>query len=106
VKAPKLPRRDVLDRVAQAITIGRYRILPHARRRCTERQVSAPDIEAALEKGRYVPRRDRYDEQHRDWSYCFEGATVDGDPLRVVVAFEDWMLVVTVVLLGRDDGEG
>jgi len=26
--------------------------------------------------------------------------------LRVVVAFEDWMLVVTVVLMGQDGVEG
>jgi len=44
--------------------------------------------------------------RHHDWSYCFEGASVDGDPLRVVVAFEDWMLVVTVVLMGQDGVEG
>jgi hypothetical protein len=37
---------------------------------------------------------------HQAWSYCFEGATIDGDDLRVIVAFEDWMLIVTVVRLG------
>ena len=64
--------------------------------------MSAPDIENALEHGHHVPRRDRYDEPHGSWSYCFEGRAVDGDRLRVVVTFEDWMLVVTVVRL--DDG--
>jgi hypothetical protein len=65
--------------------------------------VSAPDIEYALERGHPVPRRDRYDEGPAAWSYCFEGPTVDGEPLRVVVAFEDWMLVVTVVRLGGQE---
>jgi hypothetical protein len=106
VKTPKLARQDLLDRVSRAVGTGEYRILPHARQRCDERRVSAPDIEAALMDGRYVPRRDRYDERHHDWSYCFEGASVDGNPLRVVVAFEDWMLVVTVVLMGQDGVEG
>ena len=85
-----------------AVKTGEYRILPHARQRCTERDVSAPDIENALESGHHVPRRDRYDEPSGDWSYCFEGRTVDGDRLRIVVAFEDWMLIVTVV---GPDGE-
>ena len=80
--------------------------LPHARQRCDERKISAPDIEVALEGGRYVPRRDRYDERHGDWSYCFEGASGDGERLRVVVAFEDWMLVVTVVALDLEGPEG
>jgi hypothetical protein len=61
--------------------------------------VAAADIECALENGHPVPRRDRYDNLVEDWSYCFEGWTVDEDALRVVVAFEDWMLVVTVVRL-------
>lgn len=95
----KLERHDLVAKVQDAISTGRYRILPHARQRCTERQVAAPDIEYALECGHPVPRRDRYDEGGRSWSYCFEGPTVDREPLRVIVAFEDLMLVVTVVRL-------
>lgn len=98
-KGPKLGKSELFQRVRDAIKTGEYRILPHARQRCSERNVSAPDIESALETGRYVPRRDRYDEPSGAWSYCFEGPTVDGERLRVVVAFEDWMLVVTVVRL-------
>lgn len=100
MKTPKLERGVLLERVTEAVRTGQYRILPHARQRCTERDVAAPDIENALEKGHGVPRRDRYEEGFSAWSYCFEGPTVDGDALRVVVAFEGWMLVVTVVRLG------
>ena len=96
---PKLDKDEVLCRVQEAVKTGQYRILPHARKRCTERDVSAPDIESALETGHHVPRRDRYDEPSKDWSYCFEGHAVDGERLRIIVAFEDWMLVVTVVRL-------
>lgn len=101
MRVPKLDQADLLRRVAQATATGQYRILPHARQRCSERDVSAADIEAALENGRHVPRRDRFDDKHGDWSYCFEGRSVDDGSLRVVIAFEDWMLVVTVVLLDR-----
>jgi hypothetical protein len=103
VKGPKLETGELRKMVTEAITTGQYRILPHARQRCTERDVSAPDIEVALGKGRHVARRDRYDERHGSWSYCFEGSSVDEEPLRVVVSFEGWMLVVTVVRLGRDE---
>ncbi len=100
MKTPKFERQDLVDRVAQALGKGEYRILPHARQRCSERDVSVPDIEAALERGRHVPRRDRYDDRLASWSYCFEGESIDGESLRVIVAFEDWMLVVTVVRFG------
>ncbi|GMV27609.1 MAG: hypothetical protein AMXMBFR58_36400 [Phycisphaerae bacterium] len=102
-KNPKLDKATLLQRVRAAIATGEYRILPHARQRCTERHVSAPDIENALEAGHHVPRRDRYDEPTGSWSYCCEGPSVDGDLLRVIVAFEDWMLMVTVVRLGGEE---
>jgi hypothetical protein len=99
VKEQKLERGELLRKVKEAVASGSYLILPHARQRCTERDVSAPDIECALEHGRPVPRRDRFDPVAGDWSYCIEGRTVDAGALRVVVAFEDTMLVVTVVRL-------
>ncbi|MFZ4739297.1 MAG: DUF4258 domain-containing protein [Bradymonadia bacterium] len=102
-KKPKLEHVALVLRVREALASGKYRILPHARQRCTERDVAAPDIENALMIGRHVPRRDRYDEPHQSWSYCFDGASVDGDALRVVVSFDDWMLIITVVRLGEED---
>lgn len=95
----KLAEAELTQRVGQAVAFGRYRILPHARQRCTERDVAAADIEHVLEVGHRVRIRDRFDEPYAAWSYCFEGVAIDGDDLRVVVAFEDWMLVVTVVRL-------
>ena len=98
----KLGRAELRARVAWALGTRQYRILPHARQRCSERGVTATSIAAVLEGGQDVPWRDRYDVPHRNWSYCFEGAGIDGEDLRVVVAFRDWMLVVTVVRLGGD----
>lgn len=98
-RPPKLTKDELFARVARSVVSGDYVILPHARQRCTERDVAAPDIEEALSKGRHTPRRDRFDEDHRSWSYCFEGRSVDEVPLRVIVAFEGKMLVVTVVRL-------
>jgi Domain of unknown function (DUF4258) len=102
-KKPKFERSELIGRVHDALQTGKYWILPHARQRCTERDVSATDIEVALEARRHVPRRDRFDVSAGDWSYCFEGPTLDGEPLRVIVAFAESMLIVTVVRL--DDGE-
>lgn len=99
VRKAKLGKQELVERVTAAVSTGRYRILPHARQRCHERDVSAADIECALENGHPMPRRDRFDALAGDWSYCFEGRSVDEDRLRVVVAFDGWMVVVTVVRL-------
>lgn len=102
-RPPKLDHTTLVERVRAAVDSGQYRILPHARLRCTAREVAAADIEHALLKGHAVPKRDRYDEPYESWSYCFEGLTVDEVHLRVVVSFDDWMLVVTVVNLDMKD---
>ncbi len=80
---------------------GDYLILPHARIRCTQREVSAVDIEYALEKGRRIKRRDRFDEGLQRWSYAYEGNNIDGEFLRVIIAFIQKLVVVTVVKLGE-----
>lgn len=98
-KSQKLPKKDVLERVRFAATSGQYRVLPHARQRCTERNVPLPDLEYLLETGHHAPRRDRYDESHASWTYCFEGKTIDDTILRVIVAFDGQLLIVTVVKL-------
>lgn len=102
-RAAKLGSAELRRRVAYAVLTGHYRILAHARQRCGEREVLAPHIENVLICGRAVPGRDRYDADLNSWSYCFEGAGDDIGPLRVVVAFEDLMLIVTVVRLERSE---
>ena len=58
----KPPASEIVARVGVAVATGNYRILPHARQRCIERDVAAADIENALEAGHRVPARDRFDE--------------------------------------------
>jgi len=91
-------------RIRDAAARRDYRVLPHARQRCDERYVKAPHIEHILATGHPVPARDRFDDLAGTWSYCLEGRTVDLVRLRVIVAFDGTLLVVTVVRLdGLED---
>ena len=101
IRPPKIAEAELAQRVLQAVTSGRYRILPHARQRCTERDAAAADIENVLDAGHRVRVRDRFEGHYAAWSYGYEGKAIDGEQLRVVVAFEDWMLVVTVIRLNE-----
>lgn len=98
-KPLKTEEKSLIDRVRKSIASGDYVILPHARIRCTERDVSAADIEQALENGRRIKMRDRFDETLQRWSYAYEGNSIDGEPLRVIIAFIQKLAVVTVVKL-------
>ena len=86
-KLLKTDEKFLIDKVKKSIATGDYIILPHARIRCTEREVSAADIEYALERGRRMKVRDRFDEVLQQWSYAYEGNSIDGEPLRVIIAF-------------------
>lgn len=98
----KIDEKTLINSVKKSIATGDYVILPHARIRCTERNVSVPDIEHALEQGRRVKKRDRFDDALQRWSYTYEGDSIDGESLRVVITFIQKLAVVTVVKLGDD----
>lgn len=104
-KPPKHSETTLLSVVRNALEAGDYVILPHARQRCLERDVSAPDIEFVLLHGRRVKSRDRFDSSWQRWSYGFEGKTVDGDELRVIVVLLDQLGIVTIVRIGGDNEE-
>jgi hypothetical protein len=55
-------------------------------------------VRTALETGDYVI----LPHARQRWSYGFEGKTVDGDELRVVVVLLEQLGIVTVVRLGGD----
>ena len=100
MKLIKVDEKSLINNVKKSIATGDYIILSHARIRCTERDVSAADIEYALEKGRRIKVRDRFDEVLQRWSYAYEGNSIDGEPLRVIIAFIQKLAIVTVVKLG------
>ncbi len=102
-RPPKIEGALLLRIVRNAVRTGQYALKPHARQRCRERDLPASFVAWALETGRHVPSRDRYETRHGAWNYCIEGPSPDGAALRVIVTFQDWMMVVTVVRLGKED---
>ena len=102
-KSPKADEQVLREAVHVAIETGEYIILPHARQRCRERDVSAMDIEFVLAHGHRAKARDRFAPSLRRWSYGFEGRTIDGNQLRVIVAILERLGIVTVVIIGGEN---
>lgn len=98
-KLLKIDEKLLIENVKKSIATGDYIILPHARIRCTEREVSAADIEYALERGKRIKMRDRFDKVSQRWSYAYEGSSIDGELLRVVITFIQKLAIVTIVKL-------
>jgi len=84
---------------------GDYLILHHAKKRQKDRNINDLVVLAILENkpGRKSKRnksKDIYIPNHHDWNYCIEGSDIDGKKIRIIVSFDNTlMLVITVIRL-------
>ncbi len=102
---PRPPKRsDLIPAIRKAVADGDYVFAGHALQRLAERRVTQPEVEQALLSGHHESAKDVFEPQFAAWKYAIRGKTVDRRELRVVVAFEVRMLVVTVIdLKARED---
>lgn len=69
----------------------------HALQRLQQREVTHLEYRYVLKNGYREKSRDRYDESFKEWTYAMKGKTLDGRLLRVVVAFDEKLNVITVI---------
>lgn len=95
-RPPKHTR--LMERIREALDVGRYRDVVHAQDRQKERQITRPEYTYVLRKGYHEARKDEFKEEHNVWNYAIRGRTVDQRDLRVVVSFdEDDLLIITTI---------
>ncbi len=87
----------LLQRVKEHVHEGSYVLVRHAILRKDERQIHLPHILHVLKNGRHEKEKDFFDIKRQIWKYAVRGKTVDGVDLRVIVAFEEKMLIITVI---------
>lgn len=103
MKPVKKNDKELYRIVEQKIVAMEYRILPHAKKRKKERDVSDLDIINILEGKRGYGRKrnkpkDKYESNREDCNYCIEGQNKDADKIRIVISFEkNIMPIVTVI---------
>ena len=92
---PKLD--NLLAAIAQYISSDDYTLSRHARKRMRERDLDLPDILYILRHGWHEKRKDQFDSSYKSWNYAIRGKTVDERNLRIVVTFDEGLLVVTAI---------
>lgn len=46
-------------------------------------------------------RKDIFTQGYKDWNYCIEGNSLDGDKIRIIISFDEQsLLIITVIRLG------
>jgi len=88
---------NLLEKIKRYIDSGSYIITNHAIKRQDERSILAIDILHILKNGRHEEDKTLFKVKYQSWNYAIRGKTIDGVDLRVVVAFEKKMVVITVI---------
>lgn len=93
---------DLMDEIQRHLDDDAYDLSHHARVRMDQRDVDLAEVRFVLRHGWHEKRKDSYEEAYQSWNYAIRGKTVDEKRLRVIVAFTEEMLVITVVDLDAD----
>ncbi len=85
-----------------------YIFLPHAKARLSERDILEPAVLDILEgrhgrKRKRNKRKDAYKDGNKDWNYCIEGVSPDNEKIRIILSFDEkMMLIITVMWVGKE----
>jgi hypothetical protein len=74
-----------------------YGLSGHARLRMAERDIDLPEVLHVLRNGWHERKKDSFDEAYSSWNYAVRGQSLDKRNLRIVVTFDEGMLVVTAI---------
>lgn len=96
---PKL--ENLLDIIGQHLADDFYNLSGHARTRMSQRDITLAEVVHILRHGWHEKRKDTFDEFYKSWSYAIRGKTFDDRNLRIVVTFDEGMLIVTAVDLDK-----
>lgn len=61
------------------------------------RKIIETELSYMLKHGYCETSKDQYDQARRNWKYAIRGSTMDGRDLRVIIAFHQHILIVTVI---------
>lgn len=92
---------DVLAAVRAAVDSGNFLDTVHANQRQQQRSITRPEYLYVLKYGYHEKAKDTYEDLYGAWKYAIRGKTVDKRDLRVIVTFEDGMLIITVMEVGK-----
>lgn len=88
---------DVANEAKKCVKERRYRITNHARQQQERRKITVPEIEFVLTNGFHEKDKTLFDSKLQTWKYAIRGKTIDAIELRIIIAFEENMAVITVI---------
>lgn len=100
-KPNKKKDQELWTLLEERISQGNYIFLAHAEKRLKDRFITDIDVLDVLENKSNRKRnnsKETYTAGHQDWNYCIEGYDLDGRKIRIIISFDnELMLVITVI---------
>lgn len=110
VKPAKKTDKELWAIIEKCTADNGYIILPHAKKRQIDRDITDIDILDILEnkedrKRKRNKKKDEYKDSFIDWNYCIEGLDLEKNKIRIIVSFNEKssLLVITVVRLDNQE---
>jgi len=91
----------LLETIKESLKEKKYRITEHAIVRHKERSISLNDVLYVLKNGYHEKRKTSFDNKFKTWKYAIRGKTIENLDVRVIVAFVEEMIIITVINVGR-----
>ena len=95
------PIGNLLEKIKKSISTGKYRVSKHAIKRQYERKINIPDALYVLLHGFHEEEKTLYDISYQTWKYAIRGKTADNVDLRVIVAFDEEMIIITLIRMKK-----
>ncbi len=95
-RPPKI--ENISAEAKNCISLGSYRYTAHAEIRKYERMITEQDALYIIENGLRAPIKDNFCEIYQSWKYAFEGETLQNELLRVIIGFDQNMLLIITVI--------
>lgn len=93
---------DLLAKIKKYISAGKVKISKHAILRQTQRDINISDILYVLSHGVHEENKTVFDVIFQTWKYAIRGKTLDSIDIRVIVAFADEMVIITVINITKE----
>jgi hypothetical protein len=100
-KPPTMNPDEFLDdkRLKQEILLyiknGKYRLTEHAAEEQVAGGLDLPDTLHVLKTGKHEKAKTKF--EHSTWKYAIKGKTEESQEVRVIIAFSDEMIIITVI---------
>jgi DNA-directed RNA polymerase subunit F len=88
---------NLLNKIRELIKKEKYRFTAHAIERRVQRAISVQDTRHVLTHGFHEKGKTTFDERNKAWNYAIRGKTLDNKDLRIIVAIDEELIIITVI---------